>query len=588
MKFVCFFIITFLFVVAWSSASTLERIDYTFATQPTIYDDIAVERYRKVCYYTNWAQYRNPQAAKYFPETLDPNLCSHVIYAFAKLENGKLITFEWNDEDMYKRMMENKKKNPKLKVLLAVGGWNMEFSLFVETVKTARTRKDFIDDAIAFLRSRKFDGLDLDWEYPGNRGSLAEDKQKFTSFMEELRAAFQVEAVSSGKERLLLSAAVAAGEGTVDKAYEVHKICAASDFINLMSYDLHGAWEAFTGHNSPLYTETGGNEKLTVDYAVNLWLERGCPKEKLVMGMGTYGRTFTLVNKAKTGLNAAASGPGAAGPSTSEKGVLSYYEICDLVRNKGWTSVFIDEIKSPIAFKGDQWVGYDDPTSIAIKSQYIKDKGLGGGMIWTLDFDDFTGSCGDGKYPLLNTINRILNGETSLETSLETTFKPPQPTAGGTTTYTKSTKTDGGNGGGEGSTTTNKPLTGGAGTTTTDKPSTFGAETTTTNKPLTGGAGTTTTNKPSTGGAGTTTTNKPLTGGAGTATTNKPSTGGGDKKPSGGKCVLRNGLNPHPSDCTKYYNCANGISLALVSCPGGLNFNPNIQNCDWPRNYGCP
>ena len=52
-----------------------------------------------------------------------------------------------------------------------------------------------------------------------------------------------------------------------------------------------------------------------------------------------------------------------------------------------------------------------------------------------------SGSCGDGKYPLLNTINRILDGETSLETSLETTFKPPQPTAGGTTTYTKSTKT---------------------------------------------------------------------------------------------------------------------------------------------------
>ena len=91
---------------------------------------------------------------------------------------------------------------------------------------------------------------------------------------------------------------------------------------------------------------------MSVDYAVNLWLDRGCPKDKLVMGMGTYGRTFTLVNKAKTGLNADASGPGAAGPSTSAKGFLSYYEICDFVKNKGWTSEFIDEIKSPIAYNG--------------------------------------------------------------------------------------------------------------------------------------------------------------------------------------------------------------------------------------------
>ena len=91
---------------------------------------------------------------------------------------------------------------------------------------------------------------------------------------------------------------------------------------------------------------------MSVDYAVNLWLDRGCPKDKLVMGMGTYGRTFTLVNQAKTGLNADASGPGAAGPSTSAKGFLSYYEICDFVKNKGWTSEFIDEIKSPIAYNG--------------------------------------------------------------------------------------------------------------------------------------------------------------------------------------------------------------------------------------------
>ena len=57
------------------------------------------QRYRKVCYYTNWAQYR-PSRGKYLPENVDPNLCTHVIYAFAKLLNMKLAPFEWNDDSV--------------------------------------------------------------------------------------------------------------------------------------------------------------------------------------------------------------------------------------------------------------------------------------------------------------------------------------------------------------------------------------------------------------------------------------------------------------------------------------------------------
>ena len=54
--------------------------------------------YRRVCYYTNWAQYRNGPSAKFLPENVDPSLCTHVIYAFAKLNGNKLAAFEWNDE----------------------------------------------------------------------------------------------------------------------------------------------------------------------------------------------------------------------------------------------------------------------------------------------------------------------------------------------------------------------------------------------------------------------------------------------------------------------------------------------------------
>ena len=53
--------------------------------------------YLRVCYYTNWSQYR-PEGAKYFPEDIDVNLCSHLIYAFATMSGNRLKAYEWNDE----------------------------------------------------------------------------------------------------------------------------------------------------------------------------------------------------------------------------------------------------------------------------------------------------------------------------------------------------------------------------------------------------------------------------------------------------------------------------------------------------------
>merc|ERR1711910_199411 len=117
---------------------------------------------------THWAQYR-PDKGKFNPEQIDPHLCTHIIYAFAKLgRNHELAMYEWNDDKLYPRMMALKEKNPKLKISLAVGGWNHENgkpSKFSVMVNYDGFRSNFIKTAIEFLRKWGFDGLDLDWEY---------------------------------------------------------------------------------------------------------------------------------------------------------------------------------------------------------------------------------------------------------------------------------------------------------------------------------------------------------------------------------------------------------------------------------------
>lgn len=102
------------------------------------------------------------------------------------------------------------------------------------------------------------------------------------------------------------------------------------DFINVMAYDFHGKWERETGHNAPLYAPSSDSEwrkQLSVDNAASLWARLGAPKDKLIIGMPTYGRSFTLSNPANFKVNSPASGGGKAGEYTKESGFLAYYEV---------------------------------------------------------------------------------------------------------------------------------------------------------------------------------------------------------------------------------------------------------------------
>jgi len=374
--------------------------------------------YKIVCYFTNWATYRQGGDGQFNPEHIDPNICTHIIYGFAVLDQNTMLvkshdpyadmTDGYSGKDFYAKVTEFKKYG--IKVTLALGGWNdSKGSKYSKLVNNPAARARFIEHVITFIEKHDFDGLDLDWEYPScwQTDCMEEnykDKAAFTAWVSELRAAFN-------PKGLLLSAAVSPSKKIMDVGYDIPSIARDLDWINVMTYDYHGQWDKKTGHVAPFYGHPDDDYSyFNANFTMNYWIESGAPASKLVMGMPLYGQSFTLANKEENGLNAPAKSGGKAGPATRAKGFLAYHEICRNVAS-GWTVVKDDATPArmgPYAYNGDQWVGFDDKEMIRKKSEYVREMGLGGGMVWALDLDDFKNKCGEGRYPLMNTIREVL------------------------------------------------------------------------------------------------------------------------------------------------------------------------------------
>ncbi|XP_017890421.1 acidic mammalian chitinase-like [Ceratina calcarata] len=371
------------------------------------------------CYYGSWAAYR-PGLGACEPSHINPALCTHMIYTFVGITtNGDVQVLDsWldlpNGRDGFGKFTRLRQSSPGTKAMIAIGGWNEGSAKYSQVAANPQLRARFAQNVVNFLRTYNFDGFDVDWEYPNQRGGNPSDKLNFILLLKELKEAFN-------KHGYILSVAVGAAESLASKSYHIANVSQNVDFINLMTYDYHGSWDSVTGTNAPLYalsSEQGNQIMSNVNASVQYWLSEGASADKLILGVPSYGRSFTLANPGNNGVGAPASGPGNSGPYTQATGMLGYNEICEKLR-QGWTVRREEQQRVPYAFSGNQWVGYDDPTSIAEKANYVLSNGLGGVMMWSIETDDFRGTCGD-KYPLLSTINKILRGNVPNQSSPQT------------------------------------------------------------------------------------------------------------------------------------------------------------------------
>jgi len=413
------------------------------------------------CYFGAWAFYR-PGDGKFDIDDINPHLCTHVYYGFANIDNSTWEVYPYDpwydlaetDTDMgcvpdplnckydsYRRMVALKNINPELVVMLSIGGWNAGSGAFSMMAADPAKRKIFIDSLIPYTLKFGFDGIDMDWEYPGtNPGSdPVNDKPHFTLFSQELGARCK-------ENNLFFSFAASPDPIKAERAFEVEKIMQVYDWINIMTYDYHGAWDNYTGHNSPLYGRweegfTGHPNKDFDAYdTVDWYISKGCPKEKIVMGMATYGRGWSLYNNEWNGLYCPAYDGSPKMPYTRQYGIIGYNEILQFFYNATisdevleicpdckpgydqWEHVVDGCYKSPYMYHANLWFGYEDKIGISYKSQFINWKGLKGGMIWSLETDDFRGlfdheGSNYTPYPLLHEINRVLDSGETLDPS---------------------------------------------------------------------------------------------------------------------------------------------------------------------------
>ncbi|CAG9794339.1 unnamed protein product, partial [Diatraea saccharalis] len=351
-----------------------------------------------VCYVATWAAYR-PDAGKFLLEDLEPALCTHLVYSFAGLDEEKMAIKSldpWQDLEKdygkggYKRLVNLKNRYPHLKVTIAIGGWNEGSLKYSKMASTRENREKFIQSVLVFLDQYKFDGLDLDWEYPARRDGRPEDKANYVELVKELSEAFK-------PKGYILTAALGAGKDTMDAAYDLAKLSRYLTLIHMMCYDYHGTWDGTVGANAPL---KGINDAdvLNVEYTIKYMLSHGVSPYKLVMGLPMYGRTFILKDPAvrniefgRTSVQAA----GFKGPYTGEAGFMGYNEICQEISNKSsnWTHHWHEQSATPYLRDGERLISYDNARSIAIKVKTAIDYGLGGLMVWSIDTDDFKGAC---------------------------------------------------------------------------------------------------------------------------------------------------------------------------------------------------
>ncbi|XP_077422660.1 chitotriosidase-1-like [Vanacampus margaritifer] len=278
-------------------------------------------------------------------EHIDPDLCTHVVFSSVK-PNPLMVIPSQSDSNEFQIFNSLKISNPNLKTLLEVDLTGLN----TNNIFAPANRAIFIQSVIDILIIEPFDGVNIVWVLKVGV-NLPSDKQRFTLLMKELKAAL-------GRD--LLTASVSAVQLEINQSYEVLLLARIVDFFNVITFDRD---------RTPVPPVSGPAPFPNAQSSMQYWFSQGAPKEKLNMGIASYGLDTNP----------------SANPSIKAK-----YEECS---------------QSP----PPTTISVDSDATIQAKVKYIVNANFGGAFVQSLDLDDFNGIfCGQGQYPVIRQIRNII------------------------------------------------------------------------------------------------------------------------------------------------------------------------------------
>ncbi|KAG7049801.1 glycoside hydrolase family 18 protein [Colletotrichum scovillei] len=344
---------------------------------------------RVIGYYEGWSTTKACNGLN--PEDLLYTAYTHLNYAFAFIDptSYKIANMQDSDSKFMPRLTALKNYNPGMEVWIAIGGWSMNDPdqptkrTFSELAASKAKQDAFFSSLLSFMNKYGFDGVDIDWEYPvaEERSGTPEDYKNLVTFLKNLRAALGTKGLT-----ITLPASY-----WYLQHFDLKNIQPYLDWFNMMSYDLHGTWD---GTNPYLGPYVNSHTNLTeIDRALELLWRNDVDPKKVVMGMGFYGRSFTLSNPSCKTAGCGFSAGGAPGRCSASAGTLMFSEIQEII-DKGGAQVTTDKTAAVkiVTWGGNQWVSYDDEETLKLKMDYANGKCLGGVMVWAASTDDAKGT----------------------------------------------------------------------------------------------------------------------------------------------------------------------------------------------------